>query len=69
MITVSNYERQKREVRQVEKDLIEIPHIDIPDEIRQVDLPEIGETTPHPKPSSPSVQTGETERSVGFLAE
>ncbi|MEJ8547819.1 hypothetical protein [Brevibacillus borstelensis] len=53
----------------MEKDLIEIPQIDIPDEIRQVELPEIGETTPHPKPDSPSVQTGENGRSIGFLSE
>ncbi|QQE75118.1 hypothetical protein KDJ56_04075 [Brevibacillus composti] len=53
----------------MKKDLIEIPPIHIPDEVRQVDLPEIGETTPHPEPDSPAVHTEETDRSIGFTAE
>jgi hypothetical protein len=62
----------------MEKDLVEIPQIEIPDEVRQVDLPEIGETTPHPKPESPVAsygtaegagdgQTGESKANIGFL--
>ncbi|USG66687.1 hypothetical protein NDK47_05150 [Brevibacillus ruminantium] len=53
----------------MEKDLIEIPPINIPDEIRQVELPEIGETTPHPKPDSPAVHTEKPAPSIGFLEE
>ncbi|KQL46252.1 hypothetical protein AN963_14880 [Brevibacillus choshinensis] len=37
----------------MENDQIEMPQIEIPDEVRQVEIPEIGETTPHPKPDSP----------------
>ncbi|WP_400162568.1 hypothetical protein ACAF76_002985 [Brevibacillus sp. TJ4] len=37
----------------MEKDMVEMPQIEIPDEVRQVEIPEIGETTPHPKPESP----------------
>ena len=61
----------------VENDLKEIPQTEIPDEVRQVDVPEIGETTPHPKPESPlatgetagraeTVQDGESDRPIGF---
>ncbi|WNC14138.1 hypothetical protein [Brevibacillus brevis] len=59
-------------------DRIEIPQIEVPDEVRQVDLPEIGETTPHPKPDSPQAERGsasyvegdaaqESERPIGFF--
>ncbi|EJL40038.1 hypothetical protein BAG01nite_44430 [Brevibacillus agri] len=48
----------------MEKEIVEIPQTDIPDEVRQVDLPEIGETTPHPKPESP-LASGAGEQSVG----
>lgn len=37
----------------MDQDIVEMPQIDIPDEIRQADVPEIEETTPHPKPESP----------------
>lgn len=60
----------------MEKDWVEMPQPDIPDEVRQVDLPEIGETTPHPKPESPVASSGtgdgageiKTDRHVGFLS-
>jgi len=42
----------------------EIPQIDIPDEVTQVDLPEIGETTPHPDVTSPQAVT--TVGHIGF---
>ncbi|MGN7469511.1 hypothetical protein [Brevibacillus sp. SAFN-007a] len=52
------------------KEIVEIPQTDIPDEVRQVDLPEIGETTPHPKPESPLAShgrdSGETAGPIGF---
>jgi hypothetical protein len=54
----------------MEKPLIEISPIDIPDEVTQVDLPEIGETTPHPKPDSPLAEgntEGENNRRAGFI--
>jgi hypothetical protein len=54
----------------MEKPFIEIPQIDIPDEVTQVDLPEIGETTPHPKPDSPLAEgntEGENHRRAGFI--
>lgn len=44
----------------MEKDWVEISQPEIPDEVRQVELPEIGETTPHPKPESPLASHGET---------
>ncbi len=42
----------------MEKDWIEIAQPEIPDEVRQVELPEIGETTPHPKPEGPLLRMG-----------
>lgn len=62
----------------MEKEIVEIPQTDIPDEVRQVDLPEIGVTTPHPKPESPLASdggeqvagervTGDTAGPIGFL--
>ncbi|QDS38249.1 hypothetical protein [Brevibacillus brevis] len=45
----------------MENDMVEIPQIHIPDEVTQVDRPEIGETTPHPKPDSPLASTGTAE--------
>lgn len=62
----------------MEKDWIEIQSPEIPDEVRQVELPEIGETTPHPKPESPQAShgsstvtegggTGSTEK-IGFIS-
>ncbi|MGQ7279291.1 hypothetical protein ACT91Q_15085 [Brevibacillus thermoruber] len=50
----------------MEKDIVEIPQVDIPDEVTQVELPEIGETTPHPKPGSPLASAGDAERPIGF---
>lgn len=54
----------------MEKPFTEIPQVDIPDEVRQIDLPEIGETTPHPAPTSPQAiagGTGQTEgKQIGF---
>ncbi|HBZ79733.1 MULTISPECIES: hypothetical protein [Brevibacillus] len=62
----------------MEKDFVEIPQPDIPDEVRQVDLPEITETTPHPKPESPQAAkvvagqatgeqgSGEATEPIGF---
>ena len=38
--------------------LVEMPQIEIPDEIRQTEIPEIEETTPHPKPESPLADYG-----------
>ncbi|GED68868.1 hypothetical protein BRE01_25700 [Brevibacillus reuszeri] len=49
----------------MEKDWIEIQQPQIPDEVRQVELPEIGETTPHPKPESPQASQGSTTVSEG----
>lgn len=49
----------------MEKPLIEIPQVEIPDEVTQVDLPEIGETTPHPTPTSPQVE-GTDGSKIGF---
>ncbi|MDF2682413.1 MAG: hypothetical protein K0R47_3603 [Brevibacillus sp.] len=62
----------------MEKDQIEMPQIEIPDEVRQVELPEIGETTPHPKPESPQASndsavhaegeaTGDVIQHIGFV--
>ncbi|MFF0829106.1 hypothetical protein ACFYU8_19740 [Brevibacillus sp. NPDC003359] len=45
----------------MENDMLEIPQIHIPDEVTQVDRPEIGETTPHPKPDSPLASSGTAE--------
>lgn len=45
----------------MDNDMVEIPQIHIPDEVTQVDRPEIGETTPHPKPDSPLASGGTTE--------
>lgn len=45
----------------MENDMVEIPQIHIPDEVTQVDRPEIGETTPHPKPDSPLASSGTAE--------
>ncbi|MFY0544366.1 hypothetical protein [Brevibacillus sp. H7] len=53
----------------MERELIEIPQVDIPDEVTQVDRPEIGETTPHPDPTSPQADLpASPERSgpIGF---
>jgi hypothetical protein len=49
----------------MEKPYVEIPQIDIPDEVTQVDRPEIGETTPHPTPASPQVEGTDTSK-IGF---
>ncbi|MFC4768148.1 hypothetical protein [Effusibacillus consociatus] len=35
----------------------EIPQVDLPDEVTQVDMPEIGETTPHPQTPDPQAVT------------
>jgi hypothetical protein len=43
----------------------EMPQPEIPDEVRQVDLPEIGETTPHPQPDSPQAASNETGHAEG----
>ncbi len=56
----------------------EMPQPEIPDEVRQVDMPEIGETTPHPKPESPQAMseavghaegeaTGHVIHHIGFI--
>ncbi|MFG0211664.1 hypothetical protein ACFU8X_01075 [Brevibacillus porteri] len=45
----------------MENDMVEMPQIHIPDEVTQVDRPEIGETTPHPKPDSPLASSGTAE--------
>jgi hypothetical protein len=50
----------------MEKEIVEIPQVDIPDEFTQVEIPEIGETTPHPKPDSPLATAGEAEQPIGF---
>lgn len=52
---------QKGGVHAMENDMVEIPQIHIPDEVTQVDRPEIGETTPHPKPESPLASSGTAE--------
>ncbi|MFD2370481.1 hypothetical protein ACFSO0_11115 [Brevibacillus sp. GCM10020057] len=62
----------------MEKDWVEMPQTEIPDEVRQVEIPEIGETTPHPKPDSPLAagrasgqaegQAAESGRPIGFVA-
>lgn len=52
----------------MEKPLIEIPQVDIPDEFTQVDLPEIGETTPHPQPTSPQAEgMASSAGPIGFV--
>jgi hypothetical protein len=51
------------------KEFTEMPQVDIPDEVTQIDLPEIGETTPHPKPESPQAMPGtgeEKQATIGF---
>jgi hypothetical protein len=70
--------REKGRRFRMEKDFVEIPQPDIPDEVRQVDLPEITETTPHPKPESPQAAkvvagqatgeqgSGEATEPIGF---
>jgi hypothetical protein len=45
----------------MDREVVEMPVIEIPDEVRQVDRPEIGETTPHPKPDSPLATYPTTE--------
>jgi len=54
----------------MEKPFVEIPQVDIPDEVTQVDLPEIVETTPHPQPTSPqasvTAESGNDSRPIGF---
>lgn len=62
----------------MEKDWVEISQPEIPDEVRQVELPEIGETTPHPKPESPRAShgeaapaengAGESSEQIGFIS-
>jgi hypothetical protein len=56
----------------MERPFIEIPQVDIPDEVTQVDMPEIGETTPHPKPASPQADmptsSGGSSRPIGFTS-
>ncbi|MCM3144197.1 hypothetical protein [Brevibacillus sp. MER 51] len=63
----------------MENDMVEIPQIHIPDEVTQVDRPEIGETTPHPKPDSPLASIGtadpasdsgsnESSERIGFIS-
>lgn len=52
----------------MEKSFVEIPQVEIPDEFTQIDLPEIGETTPHPEPTSPQDQgTTRENASIGFV--
>ena len=68
----------RRELYDMEKDWIEIAQPEIPDEVRQVELPEIGETTPHPKPESPIASNekatvaeggaGESTEQIGFIS-
>lgn len=52
----------------MDNDMVEIPQIDIPDEVTQIDRPEIGESTPHPKPDSPLASNG-TADSTGKHSE
>lgn len=40
----------------------EIPQVDLPDEITQVDFPEIGETTPHPLTPDQQAESGGVNR-------
>lgn len=50
---------RKKMDKEQDKEMIELPQIHIPDEIRQVDSPEIGVSTPHPDTSdSPNVSYG-----------
>ncbi|HZG16565.1 MAG TPA: hypothetical protein VE710_16380 [Candidatus Bathyarchaeia archaeon] len=52
------------------REYTEMPPVEIPDEITQVDLPEFEEYTPHPAPTSPQVSGGEQNNSgetIGFL--
>ncbi|NGQ95183.1 hypothetical protein G3578_08380 [Brevibacillus sp. SYP-B805] len=52
------------------REFTEIPQVDIPDEITRVDLPEIGETTPHPRPDSPQAMRDASETNqaaIGFV--
>lgn len=68
--------KSRKGTSRMDKDWIELPQTEIPDEVRQVDLPEIGETTPHPKPDSPQAaagttagqETGQKETPIGFLS-
>ncbi|MGG1660669.1 hypothetical protein [Brevibacillus sp. NRS-1366] len=53
----------------MEKDWVEISQPEIPDEVRQVEIPEIGETTPHPKPESPVASNGEAGSTEGGAGE
>lgn len=76
----TNLGRERKGVNMnMENDLVEMPQTEIPDEVRQVELPEIGETTPHPKPESPlagnestghteSGSAGENDRPIGFVS-
>lgn len=52
----------------MENDRIEIPQTEIPDEVRQVEIPEIGETTPHPQPDSPQATGNTAGRAEGEAA-
>ncbi|GAA4713513.1 hypothetical protein [Brevibacillus fulvus] len=50
----------------MEKSTIELPEVDIPDEVTQVERPEIGETTIHPEPSSPQAEQFSESAKIGF---
>lgn len=52
------------------KENTELPQVDIPDEVTQVDLPEISENTPHPSPVSPQASgfsQPPKSNSIGFF--
>ncbi len=54
----------------MEREIQEVPQVDVPDEITQVDLPEIGETTPHPRVPDPQAsQRGAAVGSEGGSTE
>ncbi len=56
----------------MERDIIEIPQVDIPDEVTHTNSPEIIETTPHPQTPDPQVREGfaaERAAHVGFITE
>lgn len=65
----------------MKRDIQEIPQVDLPDELTQTDLPEIGESAPHPQTPDPQVQrsspatrqaespgdAGTADADIGFL--
>lgn len=49
------------------REYTEIPQVDIPDEVTQVELPEIVENTPHPDPTSPQASGSGQSRKAGAI--